>query len=121
MNRDKARELFYESGLKYSDIGSKEIAELRNCIKQELKEFDNKGFKMSVNKKMRAEYSEDGSVSLCEIRVKGWINNESPYFKNREGITFNRDGFIGFSGWADSKNVIPFVNGFKKWVAQITK
>ena len=34
----------------------------------------------------------------------------------REGISFNKDGFIGFAGWSDSTNVRPFLDAFEEWV-----
>ena len=37
------------------------------------------------------------------------------YFANRECISFNRDGFIGFAGWADQGNVNPILRAFLKW------
>lgn len=116
MNREEARVFLNESGIKFSDIGSKDIAQLRDCLNVELKKFDNSGFKMQLIDTMRAEYNNDGSVDLCEIRVKGWIDNDEPYFESREAITFNRDGFVGFAGWADSKNVRPFIDAFITWI-----
>lgn len=110
MTNDTARQLFNDSGLNYQKIGSLEIASLRSFIKEELRKFNNNGFKMNLVPKMRSEFKDDGSVNLCEIRVKG------NHFKSREAITFNRDGFIGFAGWADSRNVQPFLLAFRNWI-----
>lgn len=41
---------------------------------------------------------------------------DASYFKGREAISFNADGFIGFCGWADSNNSIPFVAAFCRWL-----
>ena len=51
-----------------------------------------------------------GHVKEAYLRVQG------PYFSNREAISFNVGGFIGFAGWASDKNVVPFVNAFVEWV-----
>lgn len=40
---------------------------------------------------------------------------ESYYFDDREAVTFNRDGFVGFAGWADRYNVQPILRGFVLW------
>lgn len=39
----------------------------------------------------------------------------SEYFQNREAISFNGDGFIGFAGWASTENTQPFLRAFIKW------
>lgn len=45
-----------------------------------------------------------------------YLYMNSHYFTRRECISFNRDGFIGFAGWADSKNTAPIVRAFAEWV-----
>lgn len=40
-------------------------------------------------------------------------------YSYREGISFNKDGWIGFAGWSDNDNVKPFINAFKEWVDEI--
>jgi len=134
MNREEARKLFENSGLKYSDIGSIQIAQLIKCIKEELQNFNNNGFVMELNplKRNDIEYKEDGSIKNCYFKAKGIIkgcNNGSSkdiiHFKEREAISFNTqgiegNGFIGFSGWADDKNLTPFISAFIKWVSNLT-
>ncbi|KKL44598.1 hypothetical protein LCGC14_2364080 [marine sediment metagenome] len=44
------------------------------------------------------------------------IRVESYYFKDREGITFHDDGFVGFAGWADDTNVQPLLRAALDWV-----
>ena len=51
----------------------------------------------------------------AELRCK------SHYFDNREAITFNTDGFIGFAGWADKTNIQPILEGFREWVAEMAR
>jgi hypothetical protein len=43
----------------------------------------------------------------------------SHYFTQREAISFNSDGFIGFAGWADSGNKSPLMSAFVEWVDTI--
>lgn len=106
-----ARNIFSESGFTYSDIGSKEIAHLRVLLEEELNSFQNGEFKMSLAKvKLYDMLKDDGSIKRCFFQVN------SSYFKNREAISFNENGFIGFAGWADSTNVQPFINAFEKWI-----
>ena len=37
-------------------------------------------------------------------------------YSEREAISFNPDGFIGFAGWASTYNTKLFTNAFKEWV-----
>ena len=45
-----------------------------------------------------------------------FLSCDGSYFTGREAISFNSDGFIGFCGWADDKNSIPFLVAFYRWV-----
>ena len=38
-----------------------------------------------------------------------------PYYTRRECISFNKDGFIGFAGWADDGNSNPIRRAFLEW------
>ena len=37
-------------------------------------------------------------------------------YSQREAISFNPDGFIGFAGWASSYNTRLFIDAFIEWV-----
>lgn len=110
LNRDKTREQFFNAGLSYSSLNSTHIAKLRNLVKAELKVHD----KQMTLLKTKAKYgASTGTLRYAELRVK------AQNFKDREAITFNPDGFIGFAGWADAGNVQPFLRAFEKWVKVI--
>jgi hypothetical protein len=118
MNNEGARELYSKSGISYSDIGSKEIGHLVECLKYELEGFES-DLKMKLCKlrKSDIEYNEDGTIKKCHLMVDG------SYFKRREAISFNSKGtngseFIGFAGWASTNNVKPMITAFEKWVTQ---
>ena len=48
------------------------------------------------------------------------IELKSYYFTDRQGITFESDGFIAFAGWADDGNVQPILRACVKWVEECT-
>lgn len=50
---------------------------------------------------------------------KAFIIVKCDNYSFREGISFNKDGFIGFAGWSDKDNVRPFLDAFEEWVAFI--
>lgn len=48
--------------------------------------------------------------------VSAFIRVNGTYFKDREAISFNGNGYIGFAGWSDSRNVQPFYRAFARWM-----
>ena len=67
-----------------------------------------------------------GTVYITDNRCKqpfkqAYIKVLCDNYSIREGISFNRDGFIGFAGWSDSDNVRPFIDAFEEWVDEIKK
>ena len=115
---DKARDLFISRGFDYSDIKEEDFKRLVELVEEELKHPNEdqietmKIAKLNKNGDKYYFYSgrPDRTVSMAHIKV------DSHYFKGREAITFNSDGWIGFAGWADSDNVLFFTNAFVKWV-----
>ena len=113
--REEAREYFKKKGLSYSWIKEFEIEKLRFLIEKELLEYLKDGgehakkMDMKLSNKFKKSYygpiwNKDKTLKFACITVNG------SYFKNREGICFNDDGFIGFCGWADNSNKMPFIN-----------
>lgn len=102
-----ARQKFIDAELPY-DFTVSQIRELVLCINEELK-ADYVPMRMSVLD--MKDISPRGDI---ELKVSG------PYFSDREAITFNADGLIGFAGWADEVNVEPFIRGFVRWVDWMT-
>ena len=111
--RQIAREYFKECNLTYDDIDMNDIYKLIQILNVEI--ALTKSCMLMINEpKLRGrntnvKLNKNGKLVFAEIRVKG------TYFADREAITFNKDGFIGFCGWADGYNLTPFVNGFKEW------
>ena len=48
--------------------------------------------------------------------VGAYVRVDGPYFEDREGISLEPGGFIGFAGWADSRNERPFLVAFARWL-----
>lgn len=123
--RNYSREAFKER-FSYSDITEKDILKLEYLIKEELLNFNNKGFTMKLCqlRKNNVSFDKNGNLIKCFFRVKGTIESKPKniiHFTDREAISFNqRNGegetFIGFAGWADDKNVIPFLKAFNTFI-----
>lgn len=56
---------------------------------------------------------------LCENTKIGFYgeftDGSEVAYTQREIISFNEDGFIGFAGWADQGNTNPILRAFLKW------
>lgn len=108
MTRDEARSMFSGAKLDYSVITQKSMQRLRMLINRRMKES---GCMRGVFRcRQRAVVRDD----YAEIKCR------ASYFDAREAITFNRDGFIGFAGWADNQNVQPVLAGFADWIKEMT-
>lgn len=112
MNRDDARKAFSDSGLTYAVISKQSIQLLRNLINQRMKES---GY-------MKDSYRcwQRGKIRLTQWGVFAEIRCRSENWESREAVSFNTDGFIGFAGWADNKNIQPVLAGFMDWLKEMT-
>lgn len=111
--RQIAREYFKKSNLTYDDIDMNDIYKLIQILNVKITEANSRMLMINEPKlrgrNTNVKLNKKGKLVFAEIRVKG------TYFADREAITFNEDGFIGFCGWADGYNLTPFIIGFKEW------
>lgn len=110
---DEAREYFKNKGLTYDSITEGDILVLSMMLEKELK-ISNRNKETSVStltlsKRIDLKKKSNGHIIDCFL----YIN--SHYFTQRECISFNADGFIGFAGWADIGNKNPILRAFLKW------
>lgn len=111
MNTEQAREIWLDAGFDYSVLTVPKVEMLVGLLSIELSSFAmDGGMEMSVGDKTIWKDGDLTRTVWCEISVNG------PYFSNREAITFNRDGSIGFAGWATTNNLEPFIKAFVLWV-----
>lgn len=80
-----------------------QVALLHGCLARRLIEFD--GLR--------------GTYRVADVKGKT-VRVKSDYFENREGVTFNDNGFVGFCGWADDGNAAPVFWAVVDWVKEIT-
>lgn len=111
MTRDEARKAFSDAGLTYAVISRESIQRLRKLINQRMK--DSGCFKGSYRCWQR------GMIRLTQWGVYAEIKCRSENWESREAVSFNTDGFIGFAGWADNKNIQPVILGFMDWLKEI--
>jgi len=123
--RDMAREWFKNSGLNYSDIKEKDFYLLLALLADELELFSETHKDENVHGIATMRISDRTGLKrylpIYNKKENGEMENayifvDSHYFQGREAISFNRDGFVGFAGWADSTNVLPFIRAFVRFV-----
>ena len=108
LTRDQARALFVTANLNYSILTKERVQRLRTLVNAKMKESG------LIKGAYRCHQRPIIRPGHAEIRCK------ASYFENREAITFNTDGFIGFAGWADDRNIQPVLAGFAAWVSEVT-
>lgn len=113
MNNDEARQLFADSKLDYSILTEDNVRSLMYRIDTKMKDSGRMNGTLRCN--LEPEKGEQAGKSWLQITCKSF------YFDDREAISFNADGFIGFAGWASSGNVQPILEAFAEWVSEMTE
>lgn len=98
----------------YWAITTDELIELNELCGKHLSICETTTIEMRMHDMPQVFFS-DGFVEAAFLRVDG------SYFEDREAISFNGDGFIGFCGWASSKNERPFLDAFEEWCAWLAR
>lgn len=109
---NEAREFFKNRDLSYDSIHEGDILILCMMLQKELKKSNKAGetsVTMTLSKRIDMKKKSNGSITECYIYMN------AHYFTRRECISFNRDGFIGFAGWADQGNTNPLLRAFLEW------
>ncbi len=111
-HREQARDYFKRCNLTYEDINMNDIYKLCQILNVRIGLTNSCMIMIRepiLKGKYRTVFLKNGKIKFAAIRVRG------DYFEDREAITFNSNGWIGFCGWADDYNALPFVMGFKEW------
>lgn len=111
MTRDEARKLWQDSGLTYAVLSWPNIERLEEILDFELTPSGLMRGTYRLDKRRTKMYKPPNFA--VEIRCK------AHYFENREAVTFNINGFVGFAGWADDINIQPILSGFSRWVNEM--
>jgi hypothetical protein len=116
---DLARKYFKDKGLSYNDITAGDICVLVMLLNKNIKLACKKSLmsvdSMYMSEKIKSKYKTNGKLIECYL----FIN--SHYFTQRECISFNKNGFIGFAGWASSDNTKPILKSFIQWCNTLIK
>lgn len=101
----------FNSKFTYKDLIRADIDKLQQLVSDEIQKAVKDGTvlkSMVMHPKVRTRF-------YNKKLQHAYMYVDSHYFTKRECISFNRNGFIGFAGWADSCNIRPILKGFNKW------
>ena len=116
---NEAREYFKSKGLSYNDVYEAEILQLVMLlnieIRKAVKARETSVESMYLSRRIVHKKKHGGSLMNCYLYMN------SHYFTQRECISFNRDGFIGFAGWADQGNTNPILRAFLRWCDMVAE
>lgn len=103
-NNEHARKLIAEQGITTDNVTDNQLQSLHAELKKSLSESD----------------CYDGTYRANPLgRTPKYMTCRTNEWDNREAISFNRDGFIGFCGWASTTNTAPVLNAVKNWLNKL--
>lgn len=114
MTRDEARAIWAASSLTYASLNTDRLRALRDMINAEMIASNLMPSGPCGVGSFRMHSSFKAKVGA--LRIEAYLQCRSYYFRDREAVSFNGNGFIGFAGWADEENVQPILRGFCTWV-----
>jgi hypothetical protein len=113
MDNCQARQYFKDKGLTYDFLNIESVKLLELFLQEEIEKAMSESDDCILIKINRYRFTkkqrQSNKFSNLALTVKG------TYFKDREAITFSDSGFIGFAGWASTRNTQPFIDGFIRW------
>lgn len=118
MNRttpDICRSLFKKCGHSYEDLTEQSVGMLAAFVNRELKACHTAAptryLESMYVSGISYKYGRFGEILSARILVS------SEQFEDRQGVSFDRDYFIGLAEWADPITKHPIMIAFKKWCA----
>lgn len=112
LSRDQARAVWSGRGLTNSDLTAENLRLLQGMINQAM--MDSGLLQGSYRASQRFSLGIDAEIPWADLRCRSY------YLEGRQAVTFERNGFVGFAGWADEYHVQPILIAFGKWVDLLT-
>lgn len=109
ITREQARNYFTHAGLNYGQITLTKIKKLQELLDFHLNASGVFRASMSCDKKIDFKFTDDGGMAHASIKCS------ADYFKGRQAVDFEKNGFIGFAGWSDSQALKPILEAFVEW------
>lgn len=100
---DQVRQLIADKGISSENVTVEQLALLHTELSSSLASSD----------------CFNGTFAMNEITDPKYMTCCCDLWGEREAVSFNRDGFVGFCGWASSSNTLPIVNGVCNWLDKL--
>jgi hypothetical protein len=113
MTRNEARERWARSGLGYDVLTEDNLEHLRAKI--DAATLASGLIDSTFRAREPATLHKQPGNHWADIRCSAY------YFEDRQAVTFEDGGFVGFAGWADDTNVQPILSAFVSWVDDLQK
>lgn len=114
-SRESLRARFNES-VGYGNVTRRDLEVLKLALDHEF-QLANAEARTRVGRTLAVDwdnctesYDEDGRLRSAFVKCK------ANYFEDREAVSFNGDGFVGFCGWADGDNTQIVLDAFQSWL-----
>ena len=112
--RDECRKLFLDAGLTYDDLDDSDIAALHlmlgDAMRRRRKDPTGSYHKTwRMSSRIVIKHKSNGRLREAYLTCIIYPGSE------RECVSFNRDGFIGFCGEFDDHNAEPILSTFAEW------
>lgn len=111
LTRDQARAAWKASGMSCRDLSVTRLESLRQRINDCLRE--NRPIRGFCARGKAKLVIRPNDMSWAEIRCSAY------YFTDRQAVTFEPTGFVGFAGWASDENVQPILRAFMAWLEEL--
>jgi len=112
LDREEARRTWADTGLRVEDLRPKDLSDLRSRLDQAMRASGLIQGSFRMQRGLGIRHAGDRLITV-ELRCR------SEYFEGRQAMTFEKDGFIGFAGWADEVNVQPVLVAFTAWCGEL--
>ena len=121
MKREEARERFNRSELTYANLTLGDIFILMGILSNELSSYLEYGGDHAQQMAMRLHTPKVKDIKGSANGLKyAYIKISGSYFREREGISFNENGRIGFGGEFSDVNTDPILKAFCHWCDTLT-
>lgn len=106
INRDQARQRWQEVAIPIEALTHSDVQALQRRLDAALRSSN-------IIRNIRADRLRRTWVAAEERPIL--ITCSAYYFDKREAVSIYPDGFVGFAGWADDRNIQPFLKAFGAW------
>ncbi len=121
MTTNEAREYFKNKGLTYDNINIIDFTQLCLMVNKYLQIYrTTTEHAKQMNMRLATMKKKDSKFEGDKLKY-AFLKIDGSNFKDREGISFQNNGFIGFCGEFSTVNTEPILQAFIKWCDELAE